>query len=109
MSMLDDLLPCPFCGGVADFFYTLSCDGQVMACCADACCLGHHEEHTDGGWDAASPSEQDAAEAWNDRKSFRVLPDVDELSNFIRRVDGNHDMGAGALAEKICEWLRAQQ
>jgi len=30
---------------------------------------------------------------------------VDDLSNFIRRIDGNHTMGAGALAEHILEYL----
>lgn len=28
---------------------------------------------------------------------------VDELAQFIRQVDGNNKMGAGSLAEKICE------
>ena len=28
---------------------------------------------------------------------------VGELSNIIRTVDGNHDLGAGELAEKIIE------
>jgi len=28
---------------------------------------------------------------------------VDELAQFIRKVDGNNRMGAGALADKICE------
>lgn len=31
--------------------------------------------------------------------------DVDRLSNIIREVDGNHDLGAGALAEAILERL----
>lgn len=31
---------------------------------------------------------------------------VDELAQFIRQVDGNHKMGAGSLAEKICERFR---
>lgn len=31
------------------------------------------------------------------------LPGVDQLSNIIRQVDGNHSLGAGALAEKIIE------
>lgn len=30
-----------------------------------------------------------------------VMPDVDDLSNIIRRVDGSHTLGAGALAEAI--------
>src|SRR5690554_4561866 len=31
---------------------------------------------------------------------------VDELAQFIRQVDGNHKMGAGSLADKICERFR---
>ncbi len=33
--------------------------------------------------------------------------DVDELANEIRRVDGNHDKGAGALAEALMPFLTA--
>jgi hypothetical protein len=33
------------------------------------------------------------------------VPDVDDLANFIRYTDGNHKMGASALAERICDWL----
>lgn len=29
------------------------------------------------------------------------VPDVDTLSNIIRSIDGNHSLGAGALAEAI--------
>jgi len=32
--------------------------------------------------------------------------DADALSNFIRSIDGNNTMGAGALAEKIVEWVQ---
>jgi hypothetical protein len=31
--------------------------------------------------------------------------DTDRLWNIIREVDGNHDLGAGALAEAILERL----
>ena len=31
---------------------------------------------------------------------------ADELAQFIRQVDGNHKMGAGSLADKICERFR---
>lgn len=34
-----------------------------------------------------------------------VLPDVDTLAQIIRTVDGNHDLGAGALAEAIIDAL----
>lgn len=32
--------------------------------------------------------------------------DPDKLAQYIRQVDGNNQMGAGALAERICEWLQ---
>lgn len=32
---------------------------------------------------------------------------VDELAQFIRATNGDNTMGAGALAEKICEWSTA--
>jgi hypothetical protein len=50
-------------------------------------------------------------EAWADAASIRPLvvldpeSDTDRLSNIIREVDGNHDLGAGALAEAILERL----
>lgn len=35
------------------------------------------------------------------------VQDADELAHFIRRIDGAHDLGASALAEKIVDWLAA--
>jgi hypothetical protein len=40
--------------------------------------------------------------------SIAEKPDVDELAQFIRSIDGNHDMGSGVLAERICEWLEVE-
>lgn len=35
----------------------------------------------------------------------RELTDaVDDLAQHIRKIDGNHSMGAGALAESVAEW-----
>lgn len=34
------------------------------------------------------------------------LPTVDELAQAIRTVDGRHDLGAGVLAERLCDWLQ---
>lgn len=31
-----------------------------------------------------------------------VISDINKLSNFIREIDGNNNMGAGELAERIC-------
>lgn len=36
------------------------------------------------------------------------VPDVDALAQFIRSIDGKNDLGAGALAERIAEWLSAK-
>lgn len=35
------------------------------------------------------------------------LIDVDHLSNFIRQIDGNHSLGAGALAEQIASYIES--
>ena len=44
----------------------------------------------------------------SEHQSAEVAPsDVDALANLIRTIDGNHDLGAGALAERILasDWL----
>ena len=33
--------------------------------------------------------------------------DIDSLANEIRRVDGNHELGAGALAERIATFINS--
>lgn len=33
---------------------------------------------------------------------------VDDLANEIRRIDGNHDKGAGAIAEQLAPWIEAR-
>lgn len=50
---------------------------------------------------------RDAANATRD--AVVALPDVDTLAQIIRTVDGNHDLGAGALAEKIIDAIRGNQ
>ena len=37
------------------------------------------------------------------------VPDVDALAQFIREIDGAHQLGAGVLAERIVEWLAAPE
>lgn len=46
-------------------------------------------------------------EDWNHLKSHLTAPkfSVDWLAQVIREVDGNHQLGAGALAEKLHEAL----
>lgn len=33
---------------------------------------------------------------------------IDDLAQEIRRVDGNHDLGAGALAEKLWPYIEGR-
>lgn len=37
-----------------------------------------------------------------------TMLNVDKLANEIRRVDGSHTLGAGALAEALMPWLESQ-
>ena len=50
---------------------------------------------------------QDIGEYFSAKAPTPSVPDVDWLSNVIRSVDGSHQLGAGALAEKICEAMLA--
>lgn len=34
-----------------------------------------------------------------------VVPDVNEIAQEIRRIDGKHDKGAGVIAEELRDWL----
>lgn len=34
-----------------------------------------------------------------------VVPDVNDIAQEIRRIDGKHDKGAGAIAEELRAWL----
>lgn len=45
----------------------------------------------------------------NSQKEARVPLNVDALAQEIRRVDGNHSLGAGALAEALLPWITAAQ
>lgn len=42
-----------------------------------------------------------ATEADHELARQAALPDIDRLARIIREVDGNHKLGAGALAEAI--------
>lgn len=41
----------------------------------------------------------------DEREALARLIDTDDLANEIRRVDGVHTLGAGALAEALGPWL----
>jgi hypothetical protein len=59
-------------------------------------------------WFAPSENDHYTEHAVTDIRPLVVLDpesDADRLWNIIREVDGNHDLGAGALAEAILERL----
>ena len=65
------------------------------------------ESHIRGMWEGfqlgeASGMERAAAEC--ERLSTAI---DDDLAQFIRTIDGNNAMGAGALAEQIANWYAA--
>lgn len=87
---------CPFCGGEASLrdggpgCFFVQCD----MCSATS---------DDGSQDRAIAR-------WNDRVALSALPQagtVDALAQEIRRVDGNHSLGAGQLAEALMPFLAA--
>lgn len=76
-----------------------------------ACKQGKCAQPTTGCWGQcylADPSYSSCVTVIAEQQTVAVL-DVDHLSNFIRAVDGNNSMGAGALAERICDWLTTKE
>lgn len=69
-------------------------EGDPLDVAAYCAFLWHHGEPTS----SASAPHTDIAPAY-------ALPSVDALAQVIRTVDGNHSLGAGALAEKIVEHI----
>lgn len=57
----------------------------------------YYYEHAQQLWEAYQAGHADA------------VPNVDELAQFIRDVDGDHRMSVGALAEQLCAFLAARQ
>ena len=49
--------------------------------------------------------EADTATTPSQTEQAKAVPDVDELAQFIRRINGANEMGAGLLAEAIVGWL----
>lgn len=59
---------------------------------------GYHENHHEGGGTECGEC------GGSGNASVAVfMPDVDELAQIIRNVDGSHTLGAGSLAEAILE------
>lgn len=61
---------------------------------------GYHENHHEGGG-----TECGECGGSGNATVAVVKPDVDELAQIIRKVDGSHTLGAGSLAEAILEEL----
>lgn len=61
---------------------------------------GYHENHHEGGGTECG----ECGGSGNATVAVAVVkPDVDELAQIIRKVDGSHTLGAGSLAEAILE------
>ncbi len=59
---------------------------------------GYHENHHEGGGTECGEC------GGSGNASVAVfMPDVDELAQIIRKVNGSHTLGAGSLAEAILE------
>ena len=57
---------------------------------------------------ARNPDKITLEEAFNaGKRSAPSVPDVDALAQFIRRIDGAHQLGAAMLAERIADRLAA--
>ena len=59
---------------------------------------GYHENHHEGGG-----TECGECGGSGNASAAVFMPDVDELAQIIRKVDGSHNLGAGSLAEAILE------
>lgn len=102
--MSEQLKPCPFCGENAGVHHAYDEDGCYWAYVKCQGC----GVRTSGKWisnrnDACPIFYAEVRDAWNRRTPPAQALDVDALANFIREIDGRHDIGAGALAECICE------
>lgn len=86
-------LPCPCCGS-DDVAHSIHDWGDFVMC--NTC--GLRACSTD------SLPEGTPLEVWNKR---RCVPEVDELAQHIRWLNGSNKMGAGALAEKLVDWLQS--
>jgi len=94
MTNKDELLPCPFCGGSPRYSEGEYDSGHpcfTVSCCST---IDSYEKENVVKW-------------WNTRATQPV--DVDQLANFIRKIDGENKLGAGKLAEQIAAsgYLRA--
>jgi len=131
---VEELLPCPFCGGEAsltsEYWYKGDRKGGEVHCFGCRVQIGRKQLVTDpepaAAWNRRTPAPE--GEAWTEdaelerrqadyERGFRdglaaspVVPvgvSVDALAQEIRRVDGHHTLGAGALAEALLPFLAA--
>ena len=104
MTDTTTLAPCPFCGGATRHLEERTGFWTERAIC-DTCNFHLTRTHTESAvtrWNRRAPTAPPAQEA-------RVPLNVDALAQEIRRVDGNHSLGAGALAEALLPWITAAQ
>lgn len=73
-----------------------------QAQCEECKGWGYHENHHEGGGTECGECDG-SGNATVAATVAVVMPDVDELAQIIRKVDGSHTLGAGSLAEAIIE------
>lgn len=106
MSAAPELLPCPFCGGVAiwarrrETWHTTASDAHFPRC------------HNCGATGNESDSQAWAAEQWNRRAAAR-LPTVDELLDMILEARREPAIWRAAtqaawLANRISKFMKAE-
>lgn len=85
---------CSWCGFKAEQTAPVADHPQCEECKG----WGYHENHHEGGG-----TECGECGGSGNATVAVFMPDVDELAQIIRKVDGSHNLGAGSLAEAIIE------
>lgn len=86
---MDELKPCPFCGGKTEIvvgLYNSWTDGYAVRCCN--CCLifgAHGRLGEPYEWTCIYESEEEAIKAWNTRHQIpcETCPQIDNPDSFI--------------------------
>ena len=97
------LSECKSCGWVGSSEECTEDEALCLQDAGDGCCFGETDEI---GADRLLELVQSGAFSKQASQPLQepvvvVMPNVDELAQIIRKVDGSHTLGAGALAEAI--------
>lgn len=92
------LLPCPFCGGKAEWASTRK---PYLIHCANPDCLGHHyEQDEQGGYNHGFYVKAEAVAAWNTRASMSRHPEQDAGDFAGWQIEGSiYDQFEAAISD----------